>query len=100
VVTPELVAAIAATVAAILSGFGLWVGAVREERTWRREALVDTIVQFLAAGQRPRRHPVVGATGPRGRYLGGYTASARAGPRDAAEFPPFCAGDPYRGRRS
>jgi hypothetical protein len=49
VITPELVAAIAATVAAILSGIALWLGGAREERKWRRDALVDTVVQFLDA---------------------------------------------------
>jgi hypothetical protein len=47
VITPEIVAAVAASLAAVLSGVSLWLGGRREERRWRREALVDTLVQFL-----------------------------------------------------
>lgn len=48
-VTPELFAAIAATLAAVLAAVSLGVGMAREERMWRREALVDTVVAFLDA---------------------------------------------------
>lgn len=47
--TPELVAAVAATIAAVFSGAGLWLTASREERKWQRDALVDTVVQYLDA---------------------------------------------------
>lgn len=46
-VTPEIIAAVAASLAAVLSGFGLWLGWRREDRKWRRDALVDTLVQIL-----------------------------------------------------
>lgn len=46
-ITPEIVAAVAASLAAVLSGLGLWLGGRREERRWRRDAIVDTLVQFL-----------------------------------------------------
>lgn len=45
-ITPELVAAIAGTLAAILSGIALWLGGAREERQRRRDALVDTFVEL------------------------------------------------------
>lgn len=48
-ITSELVAALAATIAAILSGIALWLGGAREERKWRRDELVDTFVRFLDA---------------------------------------------------
>lgn len=44
---PDVLAAAAATIAAVLSGLGLWVGGRREERRWRRDALVDALVQVL-----------------------------------------------------
>lgn len=47
--TAQLIAAIAASLAAVFSGIGLWLGVVREERKWRREVLVDTLVQLLDA---------------------------------------------------
>jgi len=46
-VDSAIVAGAAATLAAILSGITLWTTGRREERKWRREALLDTIVQFL-----------------------------------------------------
>jgi hypothetical protein len=46
---PELVGAIAASAAAVLSGITLWFTAHRDERRWRRDALVDTLVQLLDA---------------------------------------------------
>jgi hypothetical protein len=49
VITPELIAALAATVAAILSGVALWLGGAREKHKWLRDELVDTVVQFLDA---------------------------------------------------
>lgn len=45
--SPELVAAVAATLAAVFSGFSLWLGGRREERKWRRDAIIDTLVQLL-----------------------------------------------------
>jgi hypothetical protein len=45
-VTPELVAAVAATIAAVLSGVAIWIGGAREERKCRRDALVDTLGRF------------------------------------------------------
>jgi hypothetical protein len=59
VITPELVAALAATVAAILSGLALWLGGARAERQWRRDALVDTIVRFLDASFASPGHKVM-----------------------------------------
>lgn len=47
VITPELLAAVAASVAAILSGISLWAGGRREETKWRRDAIIDTLVSFL-----------------------------------------------------
>lgn len=49
VIMPELIAALAATVAAILSGVALWLGGAREKHKWLRDELVDTVVQFLDA---------------------------------------------------
>ena len=54
---PEVVAAVAACIAAVLSGAALVVGGKRDERRWRREAMTDTLVAFLdasfaGAGQR------------------------------------------------
>lgn len=46
-ITPEIVAAVAASLAAVLSGFSLWIGGRREERRWRRDAIVDTLVLLL-----------------------------------------------------
>lgn len=53
----DIVAAIAACVAAVLSGTALVVAGKRDERRWRREAMTDTLVAFLdasfaGAGQR------------------------------------------------
>lgn len=48
-VSPELFAAISATVAAVLAAVSLALTATREERKWRRESLVDTVVAFLDA---------------------------------------------------
>lgn len=45
-VTPELVAAVAATIAAVLSGVAIWIGGAREERKCRLDALVDTLGRF------------------------------------------------------
>ena len=47
VITPELLAAVAASVAAVLSGVSLWAGGRREETKWRRGAIIDTLVLFL-----------------------------------------------------
>lgn len=47
VITPQLLAAVAASVAAILSGVSLWAGGRREETKWRRDAIIDTLVIFL-----------------------------------------------------
>lgn len=41
------VAAAAAAAAAVLSGITLWLTGKREKRKWRRESLVDTVVEFL-----------------------------------------------------
>lgn len=49
-VSPELLAAISATVAAVLAAVSLGLSTAREERKWRRESLVDTVVAFLDAG--------------------------------------------------
>ncbi|MGW7680908.1 hypothetical protein ACWGID_09240 [Kribbella sp. NPDC054772] len=46
---PDLIAATAACIAAVLSGLSLFVGGRREERRWRREAMTDTLVTFLDA---------------------------------------------------
>lgn len=48
-VSPELLAAISATVAAVLAAVSLGLSTAREERKWRRESLVDTVVAFLDA---------------------------------------------------
>lgn len=45
----QILTAVAATLAAVFSGLTLYVGGVREERRWRRDVLVDTVVQFLDA---------------------------------------------------
>jgi hypothetical protein len=42
-----LITGVAAVLAATLSGVTLWTTGRREERRWRREALLDTIVEFL-----------------------------------------------------
>jgi hypothetical protein len=46
---PDPIAAIAASVAAALSGATLWITSSRDERRWRRDALVDTLVRLLDA---------------------------------------------------
>lgn len=48
-ISPDLIAAVAATVAAVLAGISLWLSGSRDERRWRRDALLDTVVQFLDA---------------------------------------------------
>lgn len=45
--TPDLIAAVAATIAAILGAVSLWLSGNREERKWRRDELVGTVVAFL-----------------------------------------------------
>lgn len=42
-----VISAFAAATAAILAGVNLWYTGRREERRWRRDSLVDTIVSFL-----------------------------------------------------
>lgn len=45
----QVLTAAAASLAAVFSGLTLYFGGVREERRWRREVLVDTVVQYLDA---------------------------------------------------
>lgn len=57
---PAIVSAIAATIAAVLAGATLYVNGRREQRSWRREAMIDSLVTFMdssfdGAGQRVRR---------------------------------------------
>jgi hypothetical protein len=42
-----VISAFAAATAAILAGVNLWFTGRREERRWRRDSIVDTIVSFL-----------------------------------------------------
>lgn len=43
----QVVSVAAASLAAVLSAVNLWVTSRREERKWRRESTVETIVQFM-----------------------------------------------------
>ena len=45
----DLTSAVAASVAAMLSGLTLWMTVLREERRWRRDALVHVLADFLDA---------------------------------------------------
>jgi len=48
-VNPQLVAAVASVLAAVLSGVTLWLSGKRENRRWKRDAVLDSVVDFLDA---------------------------------------------------
>ena len=48
-ILPSILAAMAATIAAVFSGLTLYVSGRREHRRWMRDSLVDTYVKFLGA---------------------------------------------------
>src|SRR5262249_3590095 len=48
-VLPSVLSAIAATIAAVLAGFTLYLSGRREHRQWLRNSLVDSYVNYLAA---------------------------------------------------
>jgi hypothetical protein len=94
-----LVAAAAACVATVLSGATLVVPSRRDERRWRREAIIDTLVIFIVAsfvrGARGALDDRAGPEGPGGVFR---VPPRRVTRRAARELKPGDVG-PWKGQR-